>query len=193
MVADAPATVEVGDVRRARRPTRTRSSRRRCCRCAAGFAGVERERRRARSRSARRSCPDRSERAALPGSTRAPRPRAATRAPPRRGSPSRSLQDPHRRVVDRLELVGGHDLGRPVAEARLRPRPLLGQPAPLVACPATRAPALERSTRGRVHVRHAGLLRWRERAAPGASLTIRDASGTNPRGPTRGRGGRGRR
>ena len=36
-------------------------------------------------------------------------------------------EDPQRRVVDRLQLVGRDDLGRRVAQARLGERPLLGQ------------------------------------------------------------------
>ena len=66
-------------------------------------------------------------------------------------------QDAQRRDVDRLELVGGDDLGRRVAHPRLRPRPLLGQQVALVAGPTSRATASKALARGRIHVRHVDL------------------------------------
>ena len=67
-------------------------------------------------------------------------------------------QDTQRRLVDRLDLVGRHNLGRAVAHARLCPRPLHRHAAALVTGPAAAAAALQPLARRRVHVRRHGRL-----------------------------------
>ena len=66
-------------------------------------------------------------------------------------------EDAKRAGVDRLELIGGQQLGRAVAHPRLGPRRLLRLGVPGMAL-ATAAPTTsEPFARGRVHVRHVGL------------------------------------
>ncbi len=151
-VADAPATVEVRHVRRtADRPE--------CHPVAAelqvvgGVPGVQRER--------RGRCLDRlgdhvgiePDALCIGRGLGTSRPQRLARVRVEEVHPELG-QDAQRRVVDRLDLVGGQDLGRPVAHPRLRPRPLHREAAALVTRAATAAAPLQPLAGRRVHVRH---------------------------------------
>ncbi len=154
-VADPPAAVEVGDVRRAADgpegdPVATQLD------VVGGVPGVERELRRRGLDQLGDHLGIEAHALRIGGDGRAGRAQDLARVGVEEVHPDLG-QDAQRAGVDRLELVGGQELGRAVAHPRLGPRRLLRRGVPGVAL-ATAAPTTsEPLARGRVHVRHGGL------------------------------------
>ena len=170
-VADAPPTIEVRHVRRrADRPERHPVAAE--LEVARRVPGVERERRGGR--------PDRlgdhvrvEPHALRVGRRVRARPPAAPRARPDPGSPSRSRTGPAatRRGSTRARPRRGPRSGRSAGAAGPTAAAGGGDCRSWPARPPVRR-RLKALARGRVHVRHVGSPRWRERAAPDASLTF---------------------